>query len=71
MVTVSDASVERALRKIDRFSTFPAGMGAIKLVGENLLAFTACGAFTGKGFQILKRLITGAVLGCRHRSLLD
>jgi hypothetical protein len=46
-------------------------MALVEFVGKNLVFITAIGAFTGKGFEILKLLITRTMLGCGHNSLLE
>jgi hypothetical protein len=65
-----DASLIRALIKIDWFATFYTGVGLVEFVGKNLLAFSAFGAFADKGFQVFKTLIAGAMLGGGHSNLL-
>jgi hypothetical protein len=63
-VADSGASLISAGIEIDLLAALCAGVGLVEFVGENLFAFTAFGAFAGKGFQILEVLIAGAVLGC-------
>jgi hypothetical protein len=56
--------------KIDLFTALAAFVGFVKLVGENLLCFSAFGAVTGKRLQGFKIFKTGAMLRCAHNGLL-
>jgi hypothetical protein len=62
-VADSDARLIGAGIEIDLLAAFCAGVGLVEFVGENLFAFTAFGAFAGKGLQVLEVLIARAVLG--------
>jgi hypothetical protein len=64
------APVQGALGKVDGFSAFCAGVVLLEFVGKNFLALSAFRTFADKGFQVLEVLVTGAMLGCGHNSLL-
>jgi len=58
------------LGEIDRLSTPLALVLAVEFVGKDFGCGAALGTFAGKGFQIAKIFIAGAMLGCRHGSSL-
>lgn len=64
-------SVKRALGEVDLFAAFVTGMGAIKLIREDLFDFSTFRTFAAEGLQVFKLLESRAVLrGAGHDVLL-
>ena len=56
-------TLNRALGKINGFTTSAAGVSPIKFIRKNLFFFTALGTFAGDYFEIFKICIAGTMLG--------